>query len=193
MARFCTQCGKPLPEGIAFCTECGAKAEAPAAPQPVRQSVQQPAPAPQPVPQAVPQPAPQPGAEPPGKTVSTAGFFWLILLFSLPVIGWLACVILAFAPRNKNIKHFARAMLIWLLIAAILAGVAAFAVKALFRSVTPYVEEITGSFTGGTSGSLDPQQGESGSAQSALSDLGELQELIEQLEAMGALSEETTP
>ena len=56
-----------------------------------------------------------------------------------------------------------------------------------------YVEEITGSVTGGTSGSLDPQQEESGSDQSALSDLGELQALLEQLEAMGALSEETDP
>ena len=193
MAKFCTQCGAVLAEGIAFCTECGAKAEVPAAPQPVRQSVQQPVPVPRHVAQPVPQPIPQPAAEPESKTVSTAGFFWMILLFALPVVGWLACIILAFAPKNKNIKHFARAMLIWLLIAAILAGVAAFAVKALFRSVTPYVEEITGSFTGGTSGSLDPQQGESGSTQSALSDLDELQELIEQLEAMGALSEETDP
>ena len=104
MAKFCTQCGAALAEGIAFCTECGAKAEAPAAAQPVRQSVQQPVPtprpAPQPVPQPVPQPAPQPVAEPESKTVSTAGFFWMILLFALPVVGWLACMILPGKPST---------------------------------------------------------------------------------------------
>ena len=180
MARFCTQCGATLAEGIAFCTECGARAEAPAA----TQSVQQPAPAPRPAPRSIPQPVSQSSVEPESKTVSTAGYFWMILLFALPVIGWLACIIMAFAHKNKNIRHFARAILLWLVIGAVLAGILAFAARALLRSVTPYVEQVTSSFTGGVSGSLSPQQSESDSDPSTLGELGELQELLEQLEEM---------
>lgn len=26
MAKFCTECGKEIADGVSFCTECGAKA-----------------------------------------------------------------------------------------------------------------------------------------------------------------------
>ena len=44
----------------------------------------------------------------------------LQLLFALPIIGWIACIICAFAPENQNVKNYARATLIWLLIAVVL-------------------------------------------------------------------------
>lgn len=44
--------------------------------------------------------------------VTTGAFFGLNLLFSLPAIGWIICLIMAFAPKNKNIKNFARSKLI---------------------------------------------------------------------------------
>ena len=28
MAKFCTECGKEIADGVAFCTECGTKAPA---------------------------------------------------------------------------------------------------------------------------------------------------------------------
>ena len=28
MAKFCTECGKEIAQGVAFCTECGTKAPA---------------------------------------------------------------------------------------------------------------------------------------------------------------------
>ena len=40
MAKFCSQCGNPLADGVSFCTKCGAQ-QAPAAPQ---QPAHQPAP-----------------------------------------------------------------------------------------------------------------------------------------------------
>ena len=131
MAKFCTACGAELRDGIAFCTNCGAKAE-----------------------QAP--PAPQPKADAPAdKTVSTGTFFGLIFLFSLPVVGWLACLVMAFASGNRNIKHFARAMLIWLVIALVLGALAGLAVNALIGAVTPYLEEALGGLGGlGELGSL---------------------------------------
>ena len=51
-----------------------------------------------------------------------------MLLFALPIVGWLICIIMAFAPKNKSLKNYARANLIWLLIGVILAillGIAA--------------------------------------------------------------------
>ena len=149
MARFCTGCGSELREGVAFCTECGAKAGQPVNQQPpafqsIPQRVPQPAAqyTPQPVAQPVPQYAPQPAAENPNKVVSTGAFFGMMLLFALPVIGWIACVIMAFAPKNENIRHFARANLIWLIIALLIAGLLSLAVSALVEFVTPYIEQI---------------------------------------------------
>ncbi len=56
--------------------------------------------------------------------VSTGAFFWLDVLFKLPGLGWLFCIILSFAPKNYNIKHFARSKLVVLVIALICAGLA---------------------------------------------------------------------
>lgn len=63
--------------------------------------------------------------------VSTGAFFWLDVLFKLPGLGWLFCIILSFAPKNYNIKHFARSRLVVLVIALICAGLL-YAVFAIF-------------------------------------------------------------
>lgn len=181
MAKFCTSCGSPLTEGVAFCTQCGAKAEA--APVPAPQPQSRPAPAPSPAPQIQPQPPVAPAPEPVSKPVSTLGFFGMMLLFALPVVGWLACILMAFLPRNKNIRSFARATLIWLLIGLILAGVVAAAVGTLVYSAKPYLEEITAEISGqmGTTGDLSELTGE----------LGALAEMLEQIQATGETIPET--
>ena len=51
MAKFCTNCGKELPEGAAFCTGCGAR-------------VQEAGPAPEPAAEPAPQAAAEPAAQP---------------------------------------------------------------------------------------------------------------------------------
>lgn len=149
MAKFCTECGREIADGVAFCTECGTKAPADAAPkteptvettavkveappaaqpqyppqQPQPQTYQQQQqtyrpPAPQPV-------APQPvsSVAPTNKVVGTGTFFGLMFLFALPIVGLIACIIMAFAPKNKNIKNYARAMLIWTAIALVICGI----------------------------------------------------------------------
>ena len=158
MAGFCTNCSNKLQNGSVFCTACGTKNNS----SPNRR----PTPAPQPIQSAAPT-----VADPP---VSTAGFFGMMLLFSLPVIGWLACLVMAFVPSNQNIKHFARAMLIWLLIALILTGIVAFAVTIMMQSVTPYIDQ----FTNGLSGEL-----------SGFEELGDLGELLEQFASISEMME----
>ena len=59
--------------------------------------------------------------EPPvSKVVSTGGFFWLDLLYLIPGIGLLACIIIALAAKNLNIKHHACAKLVELLVLFVL-------------------------------------------------------------------------
>ena len=169
MAKFCTNCGKEIADGIAFCTECGTpapadkpkppaevtpeavpvaetaapKAETPPAPQ--QQSY-----TPQPQPtyqQPYAQPAAQQEVTPKGGkygVLSTGAFFGLMFLFAVPVIGWIACIIMAFVPKNENLKHFARAMLIWLIIAAVLCVVLYFLFAWIGGALKDYINELTG-------------------------------------------------
>ena len=136
--EVCPKCGTPYRPGVQFCTECGTRrAESPAEtnqtpvnPKPARLTQPNPVHA-NPAPMGVPYtPAPVAAAEddmPRGGAygvVSTGAFFWLDVLFKLPGLGWLFCIILSFAPKNYNIKHFARSKLVVLVIALICAGLA---------------------------------------------------------------------
>ena len=177
MAKFCTECRAELRDGIAFCTNCGAKAEQ-ETPAPSSQAMPEMKPAPRHTHQRTAPPAAQyapvsqPKAEiPADKTVSTGTFFGLMFLFSLPILGWLICLIVAFAAKNKNIKHFARAMLIWLVITLVIGALVGLAVNALLDSVTPYLEEA---------------MGELGSISNS-GDLGELADLVEQFGSLGGM------
>lgn len=146
MAMFCTKCGAALTPGTRFCTTCGASVEevpaAPVAPTPVEPTpvpvqptpvpVQpvvtpvQPAPAPvQPVVapvQYVPvQPVQQMTAAPKEEVAGVGRYFWTMLLFTIPVVGFIFSIIFSFAPRNKSFKNFSRAMMIWYIIAIVIA------------------------------------------------------------------------
>ncbi len=50
--------------------------------------------------------------------------FWaylgMIVLFSLPVAGFIACFVMMFAPQNQSIKNFARAAMAWMVISVLL-------------------------------------------------------------------------
>ncbi|MBR5203382.1 MAG: hypothetical protein IKW45_08970 [Clostridia bacterium] len=50
------------------------------------------------------------------KPASYSAFFWLMWLFKIPVIGWIACAVCMFAPKNKSIKNYARATMTWLVV-----------------------------------------------------------------------------
>lgn len=194
MAIFCTECGCELRDGTAFCTQCGTKA-AQAAPVPQEMPAPDPAPqytapsapqytapsAPQYTAPSAPQRAPvsQPAAAVPAdKAVSTGAFFGLMFLFALPVLGWLICLIVAFAAKNKNIKHFARATLIWLVIGLVLGALLSLAVNALIHSVTPYLEQALGGLGGiGSSGEL-------GELAEVMEQFGSMSDMMGQLEGM---------
>ena len=152
MAKFCTECGKEIAQGVAFCTECGTKApadpatattetvteakdtkvETPVVHTPPAQSYQ--------AQQTYTQPAPDPTS----KVVGTGAYFGLMLLFAIPIIGQIACLIMAFAPKNKNIKHFARAQLIWMVIGIIIAALVIGGIVLLVNTFSDYIAEATG-------------------------------------------------
>lgn len=159
MSKFCTNCGATLDDDAVFCPECGARFDAAPAPEEVKtapqpgeaKSAAQPetaapqqtaAPAPAPVPVPVPEPAP--AAEPAqrSKEVSTAGFFWLMLVFAIPVIGLIVMLVFAFIVKNKNLRHFARACLIWILVALILSLIALLVLKLLGIDLQQLYENI---------------------------------------------------
>ena len=133
MAKFCTECGAPLKEGATFCSACGAKApaekkleaapETPAAPQPVYQTQQTYTPS-------------APAAQP----VSTAYYFWMMLLFAIPVVGLIVCLVTAFSGDDTSRKNFSRAVLIWIVVGAVLAVVAVVALALLSNVAMPIIK-----------------------------------------------------
>lgn len=148
-ARFCTECGAKLtvPEPAA---PAAPAADTVPAPVPAPEPVPAPAPAPDPVPAPSAQPAfggsapaaaqipayvaPAPAAAysapaapaVPQKTEYTekpAGFFeyfGLMLLFGLPVLGFIFKIIFVFAPKKKSLRNFSWVMLLFEVLAVIL-------------------------------------------------------------------------
>ena len=133
-----------MPDDAVFCTECGTKME-----QPKQDSTEQPKAQPQtqnaqqnnqqynqqytgPQPNYYPQ-SPEDYAK--KSVVSTGAFFGLNLLFSLPAIGWIICLVMAFAPQNQNIKNFARSKLIWIAIGIVVGIIAGVVFSAVFKEL----------------------------------------------------------
>ena len=180
MAKFCTECGKEIADGVAFCTECGTKAPADPAPsvtetvtEAVTTKVETPA-VHTPTAQTGYQPQQtytQHAPDPTSKVVGTGAYFGLMLLFAIPIIGQIACLIMAFAPKNKNIKHFARAQLIWMVIAIVLIGILVALLSVLTNTLMDFIKESTG--------------GEFSNWGDIFSNLGDLEGLAEQFQNGG--------
>ena len=136
---FCTECGTQVPDGVSFCTACGKSVGNSAPPDPVAATAQAPveaetpveAPPPQQQPPQPANPATAPGQSPssgdvppahdsPYAVMSVGSFIGHSILFSIPVVGWLSCLIMAFVSKNLNKKNFARAALIFLIIGIVL-------------------------------------------------------------------------
>ncbi len=154
MERFCTNCGKEIPDGIAFCTECGTKApEQASAPQPVNEpSTVAETPQPQPAPQVQytpPTPVAQPASFAPADekksdTVGTAYYFFMQLLFSIPIIGLIVCIITMSSGNNQSKKNFSKAYLIWLIIGIVLSIVGIIALISVGNSFMDYINSQLG-------------------------------------------------
>jgi len=151
MAKFCTECGKEIAADVTFCTECGAKTPSDSAPRTVQttnevktevmvdppahtasaQSYQQP---------VVTQAAPQ-VQESISKVVGTGAYFDLMLLFALPIIGIISVIVLPCKAKNKNIKNFAKANLIWAIIAFIFFVATIIGIIAVGNSLMEYIKQ----------------------------------------------------
>ena len=141
MSKLCTNCGAALDDDAVFCPECGTRTDAAPAPE-EKPAAEAPAPAPAPAPGPAPQPAPGPAPETRSKEISTAGYFWLMLLFAIPVIGLIALLIFAFAVKNKNLRNFARAILIWIIVALVLSVIAFILMKIFGVDLSSVIESI---------------------------------------------------
>ena len=119
----CPKCGKTNEQNAAFCAECGAKLAA-------EQTQQIPVP---PIPPAPPVhirvPPTQEKEQIPGayKPLSAWAYVGWRLLFNLPFAGFVLLIVMSFAPRNKNLKSFARSYwcmaLLGVIISAVIVGI----------------------------------------------------------------------
>ncbi len=148
MAKFCTGCGKELADGLMFCTDCGTKVpegtssqadavkeEIPAKAEVIKEPVIVQAQPVQQQPKQIIQPTENHSA-------STAHFFWMMLVYSLPLIGWLICIIMAFAPKNESKKHFARAILIWCIVGIVISIITLIIMSVLGGGIAEILSEI---------------------------------------------------
>ena len=74
------------------------------------------------------------------KIVSTPAFLGYMILFGIPIIGFIACIIMSFAPKRKNLKNYARATLIKSCIGmCIFVGICV----SIINFISPIVNEIS--------------------------------------------------
>lgn len=161
---FCTECGTDIPAGVRFCTECGkqvtteqpvtaatAAAHDPsaAAVRPTAQAVYTP-PAAQ---STVVSGAPAPGSR--YAVMGTGAYIGAMLLYCIPVVGWIFCIIAAFLSGNQNRRNFARAMLVFLAVGVGLSVALYFAVSSFIRFVVESAQGVISEATGGAVTSFD--------------------------------------
>ncbi len=150
MSLSCQTCGAQLPDGAVYCGNCGAVVQNAAPEQQFVYANEQPVTQPQPqyIPPQYSEPQyvqpqyqqpqyqepqyqmpmqpvqPEPKAKNEEKLYPVAGvggFFWRTILFAIPIVGLICCIVMAFAPRNPNVRNHARAYcLFWIIAAAIL-------------------------------------------------------------------------
>ena len=155
---ICINCGEQTPDGVKFCTSCGKPMEA-AAPAPV--PIPTPAPIPAPVlttapAQSRPQQTPPPPAnrqiplqnDAPARgskyaVLSLGAFIGLIILFAIPVAGFIASIVFAFASNNRNLRNFARATLIMQIVGIILAVILIVRLIWMAEAMIQYMGEMS--------------------------------------------------
>jgi len=87
---------------------------------------------------------PTPQQDPTSSVIGTGAFFGLELLLNLPIVGFIAAIIISFVPQNNNLKHYARAKLIWNLISLLLTVLLIVGLIAISNAITDYLENEFG-------------------------------------------------
>ena len=117
-----------------------------------------PPPAPEPgnVSKPSPQPAPRPVNVSPQQAnpatqgvISIGGFVGMLILFSIPIIGWIICIIVSIAAKNRNRRNFARAMLIITIIMIVISVILYFVVGWIWEMFLGTIQGYIDDFTGG--------------------------------------------
>ena len=171
---ICTKCGADMAQGVKFCTSCGAAQSSnvddgpgplagdtasqafqagDTASQAFQQAHIQPGGAQQQTPAQTPPPPPaannqQPAPQAAVNTViGTFGWLGILILFSIPIVGFVLCILWAFGGGNLNRRNFARACLILSVIAIALSIVFAVLIGPLAMgyiksSAEPYMKQI---------------------------------------------------
>ena len=144
MAKTCTVCGAQIAEVAAFCTVCGAplpadiKSEQPAATA-VTADTFFPASAARPT-KTIHNSADMMLQNGNNAVAGTGYFFWSMLLYSIPVVGFIVCLITAVAAKNENKRHFAKAILVWYVIGLVFAVIASLLIKLFGSYVINYIK-----------------------------------------------------
>ena len=72
-------------------------------------------------------------------------FLGLIVLFAIPVVGFIAAIVFLFAPKRKSLKNFAGATLTWLIVRAIAALISiVIAVTVIGGMLIPTINDALG-------------------------------------------------
>ena len=158
---ICNNCGADVAQGMKFCTSCGTAQlsnvddgpvaqvadAAPQAPQQVYQpgDTQQQTHVQTPPPAAHNQQPTSQSAK--NHVISTLGWLGVLILFAIPIVGFALCILWAFGDGNLNRRNFARACLIFSVIAIVLSIVFTFvlgpmAMTAIRNSAKPYIEQF---------------------------------------------------
>lgn len=132
MSRFCTTCGAEIKEGVGFCTECGSKVTS-TKPQTPPTTTQQTTYSSQ----------PKTVVNETNTTVGTFTYFGLMFLYAIPIIGFIICLFNVFTAKNKNLKNFSKAMLIWLIIAIVLSVLLWFVITMVTNALMDYLSQIS--------------------------------------------------
>ena len=183
MAKFCTNCGSEVKDGIAFCSGCGTKVAENVSTvhseNGVGEQSQQKVVQPNLVQQ---QPSTvQDKVEDKYGIVSVGLYFGMMFLFSIPIIGWLICLIVAFVPKRQSLKNYARATLIWLIIGLGLAALGFAIFSMLGNVVNGFISDATG---GSGVGELFGQFGDLSSMTEQFGDLSNMAEQFGDLSGM---------
>lgn len=136
--KVCPVCGAELTDNVKFCTVCGADLENDGD----RPSVDEIAGVPAPVNPVMPAP------EKPIKPLGVFAYIGLIILFSIPCIGFISSLLMAILAKNKSVKNFATAALVCIVLFAVLsaftAGILFAYVKSLSNDLKEYLDKNSG-------------------------------------------------